>query len=283
MGKEEYVLRHNYRVFTKQTCEVLIKVEDKWKKEVREVVIPVDGFEGNQDPYVFHDPWFYGYRHNAEVSKDAGNQSILLWGAWNKSTDMYLIDTVFVVDKKYNWLGEKKGFEPSDQFKKEYQYNNEDNLYKDFLCHRVNSDEHQEIQFNGAKSIFAGQHFITDENDWYRMPTKRRDKFHSCIPLKYEDGIYKLIDVFEIIKGKDPDFSGIMRKRNQGGVRNIGDIRNNPYAPYVLDIMKHIYNEANILVTKVISDCSPNKVDVDLQKQYWPLIYGLKFDENKVK
>lgn len=282
MGKEEYVLRHNYRVFTKQTCEVLIKNEDKWKKEVREVVIPVDGFEGNQDPYVFHDPWFYGYCHNAEVSKDAGNQSILLWGAWNKKTDRYLIDTVFVVDKKYNWLGEKKGFEPSDQFKKDYQYENDDNLYKDFLCHRVNSDEHLELQFNGAKSIFAGQHLETEDNDWYRMPTKRRDKFHSCIPLKHEDGIYKLIDVFGIINGKDPNFLGKMKKRNQGGVWNIGDIRNNPYAPYVLDIMKHIYNDANILVTKVISNNSPNKIDVDLQKQYWPLIYGLEFDENKL-
>ncbi len=55
-------------------------------------------------------------------------------------------------------------------------------------------------------------------------------------------------------EGKDPDFLGKMKKRNQVGIRIIGDIRNNPYAPYVLDIMKYIYSEVNILVTKVISN-----------------------------
>jgi len=59
----------------------------------------------NEDPYIFHTPWVHVYCHISQLKQNTGNQSILFWVSWNKNHTKYLIDTVFVVNRKYNWQG----------------------------------------------------------------------------------------------------------------------------------------------------------------------------------
>jgi len=160
----------------------------------------------NEDPYIFHTPWVHAYCHISQLKKDTGNQSILIWGSWNKNRTKYLVDTVFVVDRKYNWQGN----EPGETFKREHSYQTKDGLYINLLQYKPEKQ--------GSDRTYTAVHY---NKDIEIVPNKRSMDFYSFIPLNYEDGIYKLIDVLPLLKQKDIDFENIMTYRNKSGVRNI--------------------------------------------------------------
>jgi len=106
------------------------------------------------------------------------------------------------------------------------------------------------------------------------MPKIRFMDFYGFIPLNYEDGIYKLIDILPLLKEKDRDFENVMTYKNESGIRNID---------FAAVAVEYICNHANILVTKVNSDDTSKQIDEKLQEQYYPLIYNGDYDKNKIK
>jgi len=266
MGKVDRLLCHPYRVFVNETCNILIKEEDGWKyRESEPVVIPVDSLEGNPDPYAFHNPWFYGYCRNYNMPDQTGEQSIIIFGTYlkdEKGKGVFLVDTVFVVGARYEWLGKEDGYLPSETFRNKYRCLKNSKLYKDFIIHRVEHGHHPK-----AKAIFAAEH-ANRENycSLVQVPHRRSDKFYSFIPLKYEGGIYKLIDILPIIQQKCPTL-----------LESYEDRRNRlyPIDSAVVNIIDYLINEANRLVINTAGKGMPEKLDMRLQKKYYKYIYNI--------
>lgn len=262
MAKIDYILRHGLRVFESRKCEVLRKENGKWEFcTLPDVVIAVDEPFHNQDPYVFNDNWVYAYCHINQLRIDIGNQSILIWGAWKsaKEQDKFLVDTVFIVDKKFAWDGN----EPNKSFKKEFPYSKNDGIYENLFKYKIDKPNTDRIytakQFNNGSLIH---------------PNKRQEEYYSFMPLVYKDGCYELIDILPIIKENDYEFTTKMAQRNQGGVRNID---------FAYKAVNYLYENANILVTKVLEDEPFKNINEDLQKKYFPLNYGIEYNNKSIK
>lgn len=273
MGKVDRLLCHPYRVFVNEVCDVLAKENNGWEyREKESVVIPVDSLEGNPDPYVFHSPWLYGYCRNFNMPARAGCQSIIIFGTYlkeEKGKEEFLVDTVFAVKSRYDWLGKEDGYMPSETFRNAFACSKNGKLYKDFIIHRVEHGHHRE-----AKAIFAAEHVTKGE--YFKLvqtPHKRNEEFYSFIPLNYDQGIYKLIDILPIIKQHYPAlFDKYDKERNR--LYNIDSA--------VANIIDYLVNEANRLVVRTSGNGMPEKLDVDLQKKYYKHIYNI-VDEVKIQ
>jgi hypothetical protein len=273
MGKVDRLLCHPYRVFVNEPSEVLVKKDNEWKyHEGENVIIPVDPLEGNPDPYVFHNPWFYGYCRNHNMPNQTGAQSIIIFGTYlkdKKGKESFLVDTVFVVGARYEWLGKEDGYLPSETFRRNYHCLKNSKLYKDFIIHRVEKGHHPR-----AKAIFAAGH--TKRDDFYNLvqiPHKREENFYSFIPLHYEDDIYKLIDILPIIKQKYPTL-----------LDNYDSRRNRLYNidSAVVSVIDNLIMKANRLVIGTAGKGMPEKLDMNLQKKYYKYIYNI-LDEVSVE
>lgn len=262
MSKNDYILRHGPRTFVNKKCEILKKEFDKWNfYSSYEVIIGVDYPKNNQDPYVLHTPWIHAYCHINQLKIDTGKQSILTWASWGcqgKSNE-FLVDTVFVVDEKFGWNGN----EPNGEFKGKCPYNKSEGIYNDLLKYKNEKPNADRIYT--AKPYKEGIQI---------QPDIRYEEYYSFIPLKYKNGHYELINILPVVKQNDSEFCKKMAPQNEAGVRNIN---------YACSLLKYIYENANILVIKVIEDDSIEKVDEELQKKYFPLIYGIEYDRNIFK
>lgn len=260
MSKIDYILRHGPRVFVEKKCQVLKKENGYWKfYNSYDVVIGVDPPIGNQDPYVFHTPWVHAYCHINQLREDTGKQSILIWGSWDQKTKSsnFLVDTVFVVDKKFGWDGD----EPKKEFQKTWPYTKDDGLYNDLLKYKSKKN---------TDRIYTATHFNSRQDN----PYKRSDEYYSFIPLKYNNGDFELIDILPLIKENDDEFHKVMLQENQSGIRRID---------FAYKIINYLYKNADILVTKVLDGKSIENIDEELQRRYFPLVYGIGYDQRVFK
>jgi hypothetical protein len=265
MAKYDRLLCHPHRVFVEEICDCLVKQNGGWQYRANQkTVIPVDPLNGNPDPYVFHYPWLYGYCRNANMRDDTGEQTIIIFGTYLKdgTHESFLVDTVFVVSKRYKWLGEVDGYLPSKAFRDEFPYTKEDKLYKDFIIHRVEHGHHPK-----AKAIFTAEHVDNKSYDYLlQTPHVRSDKFFSFIPLYYEDGIYKLIDILPIIKMEYPKlFADYDERRNR--LYQIDFI--------TVKVIDYLIQKANTLVVKTSGKGLPEAPDMNLQQRYYKNIYNI--------
>lgn len=265
MAKVDRLLCHPYRVFVEEVCDVIVKGDSGWEYTRNEsIVIPVDSIVGNPDPYVFHQPWLYGYCRNFNMPNQTSPQSIIIFGTYlnHGKKREFLVDTVFVVESRYNWLGKEGDYEPSQTFKNKFKYSKSNKLYTDFISPRVESGHHPK-----AKAIFAAEH--VDKAHYYellQLPHKRMEKFYSFIPLRYENGFYKLIDILPIIEDKYPTiFDDYNERRN----------RLYPIDFIVVDAIDYLIQNSNRLVVKTSRNGMPEKIDMNLQRKYYKQIYNI--------
>lgn len=265
MSKNDYILRHDPRAFVKRKCEVLKKNKENVGFDFfnsYDVVIAVDPPNGNQDPYVFNAPWVHAYCHINQLKKDTGNQSILIWGSWDQKTKKsnFFVDTIFVVDRKFSWNGD----EPSEELKNYCPYKKSEGIYTNLFKYKS--------QKSKTDRIYIAKHYDNQQPN----PENRSDEHYSFIPLKYNNGYYELIDILPMLKERDNEFCIKMSPDNgkESGIRNIN---------FGFSIIKYIYENADILVTKVLDNEPFNTIDEELQEKYFPLVYGIEYNKNTFK
>jgi hypothetical protein len=271
MAKYDRLLCHPYRVFVSEICDGLVKENGHWEyKAKQKIVIPVDSLIGNPDPYVFHKPWLYGYCRNYNLPNNTGTKSIIIFGTYindNRKREAFLVDTVFIVRNRYDWLGAEENYLPSKAFRSAYPYTKEDKLYKDFIIYRVEHRHHTK-----SKAIFTAEHADNQSYDYLLdIPHKRKDTFYSFIPLYYENGVYKLIDILPIIKMEYPNlFDDYEVRRNRlYGIDLI-----------VVKAIDYLIQNANRLVLNTSGQGMPEELDMDLQRMYYKSIYNITDDSS---
>jgi hypothetical protein len=192
MPKIDYLLIHTERMFVRERCKLIRKIDGKWANDETEetIIIPTDPPPPNIDPYVFNQPWFYGYCRNANTKTDTAKQSIIIFCTFSQRRMALLIDTVFVVKQKYSWLDQTAGYQPSEKFKDNFPYKESDSLYKEFIAPRVEKKQHL-----AAHSIYVAEHYQNSN-----FPQKRSDKIFSFIPLLKEKGEFQLIDIYPLLQ-----------------------------------------------------------------------------------
>jgi hypothetical protein len=268
MSKLGRVFHHPVRDFVQIECRGLRKNNEYWNQFDKEsIVIPIDSIVGNQDPYIFHFPWFAGYCRNYNFPKHFGNQSVIIYGTYirDKKTgkESFFVDTVFVVGNKYEWLGKENGYKPSMEFRSKYPYSSTNKWYSDFIAPRVEYGQHKE-----AKYIMEAAHY----NRYQSIPYNWTDGLFSFIPLVLKDGNYKLIDIFDELDKRSPGiFKDFDIRRNR--LYNENDS--------VIHILRYLFQHANILVTEVLQEGSPERLNEQLNRNYKKLVYGLT-DEDLV-
>ncbi|MEO2077384.1 MAG: hypothetical protein ABGX20_18785 [Bacillus sp. (in: firmicutes)] len=259
MGEKLFrILHHPMRVFVEEECEIL-NLNNKPAYFKEKVVIPVDSFigNGNQDPYIFHQPWMYGYCRNYNMPKNTGKDSVVLFGTYidnykNRNKPAFLLDTFFVVNNRYPWLMEHQGLQPSDNFKRDFPYNQHDKFYIDFIAPRVEGKQHPK-----AHSIF------TSQNIELGQAIVANKKF-SFIPLKYKDGIYNLFDIYDFF---EPClFEGHHRRRNR--LYRVLDEKQ------IDEIFTMLLRNATHLVLNTTRIGSPVDINYNLQVKYSNAVYG---------
>lgn len=271
MGRLGRLLAHPPRVFVKEKCTLLRKENSTWEyTENEEVIIPTDPLDPNIDPYVFHQPWFYGYCRNANIPKTTSPGSIIIFGTFVEKKNKFLVDTVFTVNKRYDWLGKEHNHNPSDEFRNKYKYKTSDKWYRDFIYPRVVDKQHTGNNGNGgAKSIFESKHatrqeFRNGELDNFILDPQWGKTF-SFIPLNYENGCYKLIDIYDDIvdKGRIQIFEEYKKTQNRLYI----------FDSESLGILKKIIDKSNVLVLNTSRQGAPTELDMGLQKEYYNVIY----------
>jgi hypothetical protein len=86
----------------------------------------VDGPPGNEDPFVFHEPWLYSFCHATQLRRDPNEErdhvhvgSVLVFCCGQKAdAGTLVVDTVFVVGRVERWLNglpERYGIEREHQ------------------------------------------------------------------------------------------------------------------------------------------------------------------------
>ncbi|MBR8644258.1 hypothetical protein KEH51_05245 [[Brevibacterium] frigoritolerans] len=91
MPKNDYLLIHTERKFVRERCKLIRKIDGKWAiNETEEIIIiPTDPPPPNIDPYVFNQPWFYGYCRNANTKKIRENNQLLYFVLFPKEKWLY--------------------------------------------------------------------------------------------------------------------------------------------------------------------------------------------------
>ncbi|MGG1639121.1 hypothetical protein [Paenibacillus sp. NRS-1760] len=261
MPKYDYLLLHTQREFVKLECEAIKKVNGNWESipSRLEVVIPIDPPPPNIDPYIFNNPWFYGYCRNANTPKNTAKQSVFLFCTFSPVKKALLVDTVFVVNKKFAWLGIEEGYQPSQSFRNEYSYKTTDALFQDFISPRVYKKQH-----TAAHTIYAAQHYSN-----HQIPVKRSDDFFSFIPLTDEGGDYNLIDILPTIQKHYE--SDLLRKIERLEIQN----KLFKVDFVFMEIMRYIFKKSTLLVTATETTGMP-KVDKSFSQEYKERHYGKK-------
>ncbi|WP_416826267.1 hypothetical protein [Ectobacillus polymachus] len=259
MPKYDYLLLHTERKFVRERCKIIRKVDGEWvNEEIEEtVIIPTDPPPPNIDPYVFHQPWFYGYCRNANTPQDTAKQSIFIFCTFSQRRIALLVDTVFVVKQKYAWLGQSDGFQPSRNFRDNYPYKESDSLYKEFIAPRAKWQQHE-----AAHTIYEAEHYQNSN-----FPQKRSDNIFSFIPLFEEKGEFLLLDIYPLIQ--DLDELDLIRK-----IRNV-NIQNKLFRIDFISmkILKYLFEYSSLLVTQTTSKGVPI-IDKSLSSKYSELNYG---------
>lgn len=258
MPKFDYLLLHTKRNFVRERCKIIRKINGEWANEEIEetVIIPTDPPPPNIDPYVFHQPWFYGYCRNANTPKNTAKQSIFIFCTFSSKKTALLVDTVFVVKQKYSWLKQNDEFQPSRTFRENYPYKESDSLYKEFIAPRV--EQHQHLP---AHSIYEAEHYQKF------FPQKRSDNIFSFIPLLEEKDDFLLLDIYPLIQSLgEPD---LLKK-----VQNV-TIQNKLFRiDFIsMEILKYLFEYSSLLVTGTTSKGVPI-IDKVLSNKYSKLIYG---------
>lgn len=266
MTRKFYILNHPERVFVKENCTYFEKVDNLWINKEGEIVIPVDSLNDNQDPYVFNNPWFYGYCKNALLPGNMGEGSGIVFGRYNQhnegiTKDSFLLDTIFITDYRFYWI-DKNGNSPSMEFILKYPIMMESKNYKDFIEPRIKDKQHPK-----AKFIFTSRTLNCETNINTKSNISDNKDYFSCIPLfKDGNGMFKLIDILPIIlKHNAKQFKGF-----KYDPKKLYEIENS----MLKDIFKYVLEEANILVTNTQGKGSPTEPDIELQYKYYKEIYS---------
>jgi hypothetical protein len=278
MSREFYILNHPERDFAKEECTFLEKQGIDWTKKTGQVVIPVDHINSesnNQDPYVFHNPWLYGYCKNALLPyKMAGDGSGIFFGKYHRLSNKnqkysFLLDTIFISERKFNWKDEF-GNIPSMNFTRAYPSICSGKHYRNFIAPRKTRGEHPK-----AKSIFVAKH-LEVKNSMIQIEIKSNKDYFSCIPL-YRDGngVFNLIDILPIIEKSKPDmfenFEFDKKKLYKIDIKLLNGV------------YKYVLDNANILVIKTSGQAALDKADRRLNEIYLENIYGTESKEKYFK
>ena len=265
MSRNFHILNHPERVFVRENCIYLEKIDGMWVKKEGKVVIPVDSLQGNQDPYVFNRPWLYGYCKNALLRRDMGEGSGVIFGKYHKNkidnSLPFLLDTIFITDERYWWVDDN-GNSPSAEFNTKHPILKNTKNYMDFITPKVKDNEHPK-----AKYIFTSRTIEWESDNKYKLNICDNKDYFSCIPLyKGEAGIFKLIDIMPIILKHNPEqFKGF---RNDP--KKLYEIENS----MLKDIFNYVLEASNILVIETEGKGSPEELDMELQYIYYKEIYN---------
>lgn len=108
-GPKCFVIHHTQDKRTFATAKCLVLPKSANTTEVRELILAVDAFGGNQDPYVWHWPWMYSYCKSHALRNKILPGSILFFVYGDRSSMRkgqrvpLFCDTVFVVENKEGW------------------------------------------------------------------------------------------------------------------------------------------------------------------------------------
>lgn len=278
MSRKFYILNHPEREFAKEQCTFLEKQGMEWVKRIGEAIIPVDHINSvsdNQDPYVFHMPWLYGYCKNALLENNmAGDGSGIIFGKYHRKSKedeqyKFLIDTIFISQSKFDWK-DKHGYSPSINFTSTYPTINSGKHYRNFVAPRTIKGQHMK-----AKSIFVAKHLELKE-DMVQININSNEDYFSCIPLyKNKNGEFMLIDILPAIeKNKSNMFENYSTDR-----RKLYDIE----VKLLKEIYEYVLKEANILVIKTSGQALLDEANIELNEVYIENIYGAESKKRYLK
>ncbi|GAA0737856.1 hypothetical protein [Clostridium oceanicum] len=265
MERRNYIFSHPNRVFVRENCIYLKKQEDDlWIKSKGEVVIPVDGLKENQDPYVFSNPWIYGNSNNKiSLTEPICEESTILFGKYHKDcysgNYKFLVDNIFIVDKKYSLDNKSERSIFLDHFVKDYPNFKENKIYKDFSNKMLN--------YNKSLNLILSSKLLNSKSDFINLKDYKYKNLFSFIPLiKDNNNKFSLIDIMPVILKYNPD--------------HFNNFLKNPKKLYPIDsitlkhVIDYVLKNSNTLITETESIGAPKKLDMKLQYEYYKLIYG---------
>lgn len=151
----------------------------------------------NEDPWVFSDPWLYSYCHATQLSRSQMKSGCILFFIDGNQADarngdiqrQFVCDTVFVVDKKLDWIPNVEGRKwtpkelPCDL---QHHKEKEDHIWERHLKHGL-PDYWPGKKGHSGRYTFTGKQFSDDLAKRFSfLPADSAPGNNGCLSIPFE-------------------------------------------------------------------------------------------------